>query len=293
MLAYAYEALNESATRRLATEPFEHIHDLFAAILARGVAYQIKRGLHRSYIQTEDALRVMRGALDITRTVRENSSGSPIAVCRFDEFSEDNDLNRIIKSTMLLLLTNGQVKDENKRALKKALAYFCGVQHVPAAELRFSLVRYDRSNQTYRLMIGVCELIHKGLLQSRQSGKTLLREYLDDEHMHALYERFIRNYYRHEHPELRPHAEHVAWNLDSGSDEKLLPIMKSDITLSENGRKLIIDAKYYAHSLRHTHHSDKLGLISGHLYQIFSYVKNMDVRRDGGVSGLLLYARTD
>ena len=32
---------------------------------------------------------------------------------------------------------------------------------------------------------------------------------------------------------------------------------------------------------------------SAHLYQIFSYVKNLDRNNTGNVSGLLLYAKTD
>jgi len=32
---------------------------------------------------------------------------------------------------------------------------------------------------------------------------------------------------------------------------------------------------------------------SHNLYQIFTYVKNMDLARSGNISGLLLYAKTD
>ena len=34
-------------------------------------------------------------------------------------------------------------------------------------------------------------------------------------------------------------------------------------------------------------------IISGNLYQIFTYVKNMDCSGNGNVSGVLLYAKTD
>jgi 5-methylcytosine-specific restriction enzyme subunit McrC len=32
---------------------------------------------------------------------------------------------------------------------------------------------------------------------------------------------------------------------------------------------------------------------SGHIYQIFSYVKNRDINNTGNVAGILLYAKTD
>ena len=38
---------------------------------------------------------------------------------------------------------------------------------------------------------------------------------------------------------------------------------------------------------------DTYSLRSAHIYQIFAYVKNLDVDHTGNVSGMLLYAKTD
>ena len=66
--------------------------------------------------------------------------------------------------------------------------------------------------------------------------------------------------------------------------------MKSDITLTNNGKTLIIDAKFYSHSIQK--HYDKNSYISSNLYQIYTYVKNKDINNTGMVSGILLYAKT-
>ena len=71
---------------------------------------------------------------------------------------------------------------------------------------------------------------------------------------------------------------------------RLLPGMHSDITLKKDDLTLIIDAKFYKHSL--SSYMDKQMLHSANLYQIFTYVKNEDKAGSGNVSGLLLYART-
>ena len=60
MLSYAFQTLRETGLVNLASEDFDNIHDLFAAILVRGTGTQVKRGLHRDYIQTEEDNR--RGA---------------------------------------------------------------------------------------------------------------------------------------------------------------------------------------------------------------------------------------
>ena len=50
MLAYAFQVLREQGYRDVATEEFANTAELCAAILARGVSSQLKRGLGREYI---------------------------------------------------------------------------------------------------------------------------------------------------------------------------------------------------------------------------------------------------
>ena len=70
--------------------------------------------------------------------------------------------------------------------------------------------------------------------------------------------------------------------------------MKPDLVLEYNSCALIIDAKFYE-NIMHVYNGFKTHW-SDNLYQIFSYVKNMDANRncaDPHVSGMLLYAKTD
>ena len=45
MLSYAFKVLNEQGYKRIATEEFNNTAELMAAILAKGIAVQLKRGL--------------------------------------------------------------------------------------------------------------------------------------------------------------------------------------------------------------------------------------------------------
>ena len=78
--------------------------------------------------------------------------------------------------------------------------------------------------------------------------------------------------------------------MDSGTTE-FLPVMQTDITLRYENRVLIIDAKYYTRTMQEQF--DKYTIHSQNLYQIFTYVKNMDKQSTGKVSGMLLYAKTE
>ena len=79
MLAYAFQVLHEQGYKNVATEEFDNVAELLAAILCRGVSVQIKRGLIRQYISREEALASPRGKLEIgesikTQVIRKNSS---------------------------------------------------------------------------------------------------------------------------------------------------------------------------------------------------------------------------
>lgn len=46
MLSYAFQILKQSNYENVAAEEFDKVQDLFAAILAKGVAKQLKQGLY-------------------------------------------------------------------------------------------------------------------------------------------------------------------------------------------------------------------------------------------------------
>ena len=69
MLSYAFQVLNEQGYKNLATEEFNNTAELCAAILAKGIASQLKRGLGREYIPQTEALSTLRGKIDIAEFV--------------------------------------------------------------------------------------------------------------------------------------------------------------------------------------------------------------------------------
>ncbi|WP_342476566.1 restriction endonuclease [Paenibacillus sp. FSL H7-0350] len=110
--------------------------------------------------------------------------------------------------------------------------------------------------------------------------------------MHRLFERFVLGYFQRKYPNLKAGASHIDWIVDDGFAD-FLPRMKTDITLRRGEETLIIDTKYYGNTMQKNPQFDKATLISGHLYQIFTYVKNKDTNNTGNVSGVLLYAKTE
>ena len=104
MLSYAFQVLNEQGYKNIATEKFNNTAELMAAILAKGIAIQIKRGLGKVYIPQTEAMSSLRGKLDITESIKTQTMLKKQMICSYDEFSVNGMMNRIIKSTVELLL---------------------------------------------------------------------------------------------------------------------------------------------------------------------------------------------
>lgn len=287
MLAYAFQILREQGYASCGTEDFENTADLLSAILVKGVSIQIKRGLGRTYIEQTEPLSCLRGKIDVTESIKQQTLIKQQLVCTYDEFSEDTYMNRILKTSMELLLRY-DIPKVRKKELRNLLLYFKDVNTLDIHTINWKF-RFNRNNQSYQMLMSVCYLLIKGLLQTTADGTVKLMQFIDEQRMCRLYEKFILEYYRKHYPQIKTSASQIGWALDDGIST-MLPTMQSDIMLSYSDKTLIIDAKYYSHTTQVQY--DVNTLHSNNLYQIFTYVKNKAVA-GGEVSGMLLYARTD
>lgn len=288
MLSYAYRVLKQTNYREIASEDFENIHDLLAAILSKGIVQQLKQGLVRDYIPLEEELSVLRGKLRMYDSLHLKMQRKMQMACVYDEYSENILFNRILKTTALMLLRHKRVKRENKSKLKSALLMMEPVETLNPSSIPWNRLHFRRNTQNYRMLMYICYFVLDGLLLSTDEGKFRIAEFSDD-HMHSLYERFILEYYRHHYPQLKPSAPQISWALEDGEKDHL-PQMQTDITLRLDDRALIIDAKYYGRTMQSQY--NKQTIHSANLYQIFSYVKNMEATEKVKVDGMLLYAKT-
>lgn len=289
MLSYAFQILNEQSYKSIATEQFHNTADLMAAILSKGIATQIKCGLGKEYILRTEALSSLRGKMDITESIKTQTILKKQMRCTYDEFSFNGTKNRIIKSTLELLLKS-DIPKYRKKELRKLIIFFSEVENIDLHSVNWNM-KYDRNNKTYRMLISICYLVVNGLLQTNLDGNTKIMDFLDEQSMFRLYEKFILGYYKKHYAELSPSVSRIPWSVDN---TRMLPIMQSDIHLQKNNTVLIIDAKYYSHTTQVKY--DNHTLHSNNMYQIFTYVKNCDYafgEEDHKVSGILLYAKTE
>lgn len=265
MLAYAFQILRKQGYASCGTEEFENTADLLSAILAKGVTMQLKRGLGRTYIEESEPLSCLRGKIDITESIKRQTVIKQQLVCIHDDFSVDSYMNRILKTTMELLLRY-DIPKAGKKELRNLLLYFKDVGTIDVGSINWGF-RFNRNNQSYQMLMSVCYLIIKGLLQTTADGSVKLMQFFDEQRMCRLYEKFLLEYYRKHYPLIKTAAVQIRWALDDGMD-LMLPAMQSDIMLTYGNKTLIIDAKYYGHTTQKQY--DVSTLHSNNLYQISS-----------------------
>ena len=124
MLAYAYQELKQNNYAKIDAEAFDDIYDLFAEILARGIAYQLKHGLYREYVSKNESMFTVRGKININGTLVNRMRNRHQIDCDFDELSENNIFNQILVSTSMILIKNTDVKKEKKAKLKQLMLFF-------------------------------------------------------------------------------------------------------------------------------------------------------------------------
>src|SRR3712207_9175242 len=88
MLSYAFQSLHQDIYENVGKESFNEMYDLLAAILSKGIGVQLKKGLHREYMNCQEEIPTMRGKLNIATSIKNMVSRKKILSCDFDELSE-------------------------------------------------------------------------------------------------------------------------------------------------------------------------------------------------------------
>lgn len=277
LLCYAWDKLEERDVVAVESLDTTDLANLFARVLVNGTNHLLKRGFDRGYVQRHEWTSRLRGRVCFQEAIRRNATQTGRLPCDFDELSYDVLHNRILKATMRRLIRAEGLNQESAESLASLCRMFSEVQDIELSNRVFGQVQLHRNNQFYDFLLKVCELIYRNLLVSEKSGASKFMDFVQDEaQMRVLFEDFVRNFYKVErkHHPFQVKREDIMWRLvalDSPS-EGLLPKMQTDISLSSENRKIIIDCKFTPEATKTHYESEKLR--SAHLYQVFAYLNN-------------------
>ena len=155
----------------------------------------------------------------------------------------------------------------------------------------FCRIRLHRNNQDYRLLLSICEMVHRyALPQEHGCGMRFID--FDEKQMWKVFQQFVTNFYRRKQDVYGVNPDAFPWLVtESPEIERFsLPGLNTDIVLTSPSCRIVIDSKFYEAPFDTRY--DKPALKSAHLNQMFAYMQNLLRRDERGrqVDGVILYA---
>ncbi len=298
MLCYAWNTLQRDDTALTGIEKFDNIFNLLAKLMINGIKNVIKRGFHREYLDYSEELSLIRGKIDVGGSIRQQLLTRKRLICEHDEFTYNVPFNQILKTTISLLVKSPCLDSVLKKELIDIRCHFSNIEEIRITLHTFSFLKYNRNNMHYKMLMNICELIYSGLITNEEGNILKFADFIRNEQMAILYEKFVLNFYKKYLPpsQYKTYSPKIEWGIDSEFDHvglEYLPQMRTDIVIENNfdQTQTIIDTKYYASALESRNYSETKKLITGNLYQIYTYISNSPYL--GTVSGMLLYPTTE
>jgi len=296
LLCYAWKHADEAEVVDVAElEGLEHVHDLLAKVLAEGTFQLLKRGLDRDYIEVREDLFGVRGKLEVGEMAKRALRARGRTSCVFEQLSHDVPHNRILKSTLGVLLQLPTLDRGIRKQVRTAFHKLEGVSVIRIDRKTFRQVQLDRSRRLYRFLMSICILVHEQLIVHNTTGTAQFRDFREDDHkMWSLFEDFVKEFYvsEQDYYSVNKCGRQIAWfNADgvTNDDRDKIPRMEADVILDAPDRRIILDAKFYADALSGRAGGKKLN--SPNLYQLLAYLRNREQTAEPGPKhdGILLY----
>lgn len=291
MLCYAWNIIDEINDIEFGDEKFENIYNLMAKILDYFLNKLIKRGFYKNYILIEEDLSMLKGKIDFSKSIKTNVINQKRLICQYDILSTNILFNQIIKSTLNKLINYKNIDGELKNKLIILNRYFIKIKDIKINNNTFKSLKYHRNNIHYKFIINICKLVYNNLILDKNYNENSGRFYIDkneNKTMHRIYEKFVLNYYKINYQNFTIKSQPIKWQIKN-DNFNFIPNMKTDITIYNKEKCLIIDTKYYKEILKE--HKGKKMIRPSHIYQIYAYMNNIKFK--GNIKGILLYAGTN
>lgn len=290
MLAYAFNVIDLDEYTNIDTDKFSNVKDLYIEILRIGVPPLIKRELKRDYINSWDISSSIKGKIDITNSIKNNTLKNRKLYLIHDEFSEDILVNQIIKSTIMNIMKYPNIPLTTRKVFNDTLYTLKEVRTIRVNKSCWETLNLSKYSLRYNFILNVCKNLYLNLIFSEIKGNDLSITINDEQRISSLFEKFIFNFYSRESSYKVSHPV-IYWDTDNGYNEGL-PIMQTDLLLTSKRNHLIIDTKFYNQNMqsRFNNNNSEMKQISSNMYQIYTYVNNF---KSINVNGMILYAKTN
>ena len=259
--------------------------DILAKVFSKKLLNELQKGLYREYVSKEEALSTIKGKTLISKSIKENTINKNKMNCKYDEFTEDNLFNAILKraiSVILFSIKNDDVKKE-LNIINNVLNYISDIYIPNNIILNYKL---NRMNNRFLECFTLAKLI---LLNSsmdkslgKENGFSILFEmnYLYEEYIAVLLKEICSD--TNINVNAQEKSRYLLWNTLKERNEIAL---KPDIVIyKDNKAKIIIDTKWKSATI-----DGKEVYTQGDIYQMYAYITTYEECQQC----ILLYPKTN
>ncbi|HBC74839.1 MAG: hypothetical protein A2008_02815 [Candidatus Wallbacteria bacterium GWC2_49_35] len=244
--------------------------DVFASLYADLVYAEIRRGFYHDYISVEENRNTLKGKVIVKGQINNIYRNSPNAYCKFDEFSHDNNLNKIFKAAFKILrifVKNAEIK----KKLNDCSNFFDEVDDGGFNPSIINTIVFDRRNERFKTAFILAGAILKNLSYAnkyeRCDGFSFLFE------MNDLFEKYVAaivgNLFVNgeiESYKIQDRSVYLLKNLFNGDLE--INLRPDILIFKDSGAYMIIDTKWKSP----LDNKNTLKALSSDLYQMYAYV---------------------
>lgn len=242
--------------------------DILAKVFSKKLLNELQKGLYREYVSKEEALSMIKGKILISKSIKENTINKNKMNCKYDEFTEDNLFNAILKraiNVILFSIKNNDVKKE----LNIINNIFNDISDIYIPNNIILNYKLNRMNNRFLECFTLAKLI---LLNSsmdkslgKENGFSILFEmnYLYEEYIGVLLKEVFND--TNISINTQEKSRYLLWNTLKERNEIAL---KPDIVIyKDNKPKVIIDTKWKSSSI-----NNREIYSQSDIYQMYAYI---------------------
>ena len=245
----------------------QSLNEILAYLFSKKLQKELRKGVYGEYVYIEENINSLKGSLRVQEQIKNLASHSSKAFCRFEEFSRDNKLNKILSFFVKEVMKN--VK--NREALKLLRISEMILGEVDERSVTLNEVNnfsFNRLNKPFEDAFTLGKMIVLGESAFGNLGGDKAYSILFK--MNEIFEIYIGKLLKELFYEETVHMQHSKYKLLVKEESnrgvfKLIP----DIVIEKNGiERVIIDTKWKSVESKFNRH----GVKREDMYQMYAYL---------------------
>lgn len=265
-----------------------HIMEIFIHLFIKEMNDLVRQGIRSGYVAMEENSKFLKGKLRVGDHIKKNMVHKERFYIEFDDFVRDRPENRIIKSTLSLLLkTSG--RNDNLKKLRELVFIFDDVNESGDINGDFSKCINNRLMKHYDTVLKWCKVFLRGESFTNWKGAGRVNAILFP--MNEIFESYVTAHLRQSGLFENFIAQNSSKYLAKENGGNIF-LIKPDIIAIHGNVFFIMDVKWKL--IDEIDRMNKYGVSQSDMYQLLSYAKIYETAEDNKtVSLILIYPATD